>query len=194
MLSIARSHRNNEADTKEDIQHAFGEHVYRHVENVVTSLCLPWVPQLEEDIEDIRQACMLKIFQSIKAYDGSIKFTSWAWCVCRNLMIQAWRKKQRRNNTFGQLNDFSDIHSVPAAPDQSSLRHDIATATRSLAALYPKKKDLVFSILGNPDDPRYRIPCKIVISDVAKTAGVGEKTAKDFYEQKVVPFLQRQFA
>lgn len=53
-----------------------------------------------EDIEDIVQETFMKVYRSLNAFDGDMKFSTWAYQIARNTMIDAIRKKQSRPQTI----------------------------------------------------------------------------------------------
>lgn len=52
-----------------------------------------------EDIEDILQETFLKIYKSLNDFDSSLSFSTWAYHICRNTIIDAIRRKQARPKT-----------------------------------------------------------------------------------------------
>ena len=54
-----------------------------------------------EDIEDILQDVFIKIYKKINSFDDSYKFSTWAFQITRNTMIDAIRKKSVRPQEIG---------------------------------------------------------------------------------------------
>lgn len=175
-------------------QALFGQHVYLALERIVDKLCRPWVPQMDERLEDLRQSCMLKIFKNIKTYDGTKKFSTWVWIICRNELIERERYCARRRPQLSSATDFDATFLVASPKDQSMLRLDIARCIRELATEYPQKKKFVFELLGDPDCSSYHVPSTLVITEAAKASGLEYHDAYMFYKHKVVPYFKEQFA
>ena len=57
--------------------------------------------------DDVFQAVFLKIHQSRKSYDPSLLFGPWLFSVCKSVMIDSLRK---RNRTLGMLDDSHSGH------------------------------------------------------------------------------------
>ncbi len=50
----------------------------------------------KEDAEDILQEAFIKIYKNLNSFDDSLKFSTWAYQITRNCVIDAIRKKQSR--------------------------------------------------------------------------------------------------
>ncbi len=50
----------------------------------------------KEDIEDLIQEAFIKIYRGLNSFDESLKFSTWAYQITRNVVIDAIRAKQRR--------------------------------------------------------------------------------------------------
>lgn len=55
----------------------------------------------QEDIEDILQEVFIKIYRYINDYDGSFAFSTWAYRITRNHIIDEIRKKKSRPESAG---------------------------------------------------------------------------------------------
>ena len=50
----------------------------------------------KEDIEDVLQEAFIKIYRFLNSYDDSMTFSTWAYQITRNCMIDEIRKKKAR--------------------------------------------------------------------------------------------------
>jgi RNA polymerase sigma-70 factor, ECF subfamily len=50
----------------------------------------------KEDAEDILQEAFLKIYKNLNSFDDSLQFSTWAYQITRNCVIDSIRKKQVR--------------------------------------------------------------------------------------------------
>lgn len=53
----------------------------------------------DEDTEDILQETFLKIYKSLNNFDPALSFSTWAYHICRNTIIDTIRRKQARPKT-----------------------------------------------------------------------------------------------
>ena len=52
-----------------------------------------------EDGEDILQEVFLKMYRGLNSFDGDLKFSTWAYGITHNAVVDAIRKKQARPQT-----------------------------------------------------------------------------------------------
>ncbi|MDD3487417.1 MAG: RNA polymerase sigma factor [Candidatus Moranbacteria bacterium] len=55
----------------------------------------------KEDVEDILQEVFIKIFRKLNEYDEQLKFSSWAYRIAHNHVIDTFRKSNARPKTDG---------------------------------------------------------------------------------------------
>lgn len=53
----------------------------------------------DEDTGDILQETFLKIYKSLNNFDSTLSFSTWAYHICRNTIIDTIRRKQARPKT-----------------------------------------------------------------------------------------------
>lgn len=53
----------------------------------------------KEDTEDLLQEVFIKVYQKLNEYDSSLKFSSWAYRITHNHVIDHFRKMQSRPQT-----------------------------------------------------------------------------------------------
>lgn len=59
----------------------------------------------KEEIEDLLQEIFIKIYQNINEYDATLKFSSWAYRVAHNHVVDNFRKMGARPRTRGLEED-----------------------------------------------------------------------------------------
>lgn len=96
-----------------------------------------------EDIEDILQETFIKIYKNLNAFDGDLAFSTWAYHICRNTVIDAIRKKSSRPKTVGlDTEEFSHLFqdsahiSQVAALDAKEQLEKISAIIESLPLIY----------------------------------------------------------
>lgn len=59
----------------------------------------------KEDIEDILQNSFIKMYRNINDFDTSLRFSSWAYRICHNELIDWYRKQKRSPEIMVSSND-----------------------------------------------------------------------------------------
>lgn len=52
-----------------------------------------------EDVQDLLQEVFIKIYQNLNAYDASLKFSSWAYRIAHNHVVDYFRRSSARPQT-----------------------------------------------------------------------------------------------
>lgn len=68
----------------------------------------------KEDAEDIVQNSFIKMYRNINDFDPSLKFSSWAYRITHNELIDWYRKQKRRPTLVINDNEDDDIFSKVA--------------------------------------------------------------------------------
>ena len=80
----------------EDQRRTLVEHLFvRHYQRVAL-WCLRWSRDRDE-ARDLAQEIFLKIYRTLDSFEGSAKFTTWLYMVCRNHCINAGRSRWRKD-------------------------------------------------------------------------------------------------
>lgn len=74
----------------------------------------------DEDTEDILQETFLKIYKSLNSFDATLSFSTWAYHICRNTIIDTIRRKQARPKTV-YIDEADAVHLFRDATD--TVRH-----------------------------------------------------------------------
>lgn len=93
---------------------AFEEIIYRNSRYI-----LSWIIQKTTDqqlIDDVHQMTMIKCWRNLKRFKGDSAFKTWACTIARNLIIDNYRKRQRRKECYiedgidkiNYLNNFTE--------------------------------------------------------------------------------------
>lgn len=95
----------------------------------------------DEDIEDILQETFIKIYRNLNAFDGGLTFSTWAYHICRNTVIDAIRKKSSRPKTVGLDTEefahlFQDSVHIPQTLDAKEQLKKITAIIESLPLIY----------------------------------------------------------
>jgi RNA polymerase sigma-70 factor (ECF subfamily) len=87
----------NDPDVFGELVSRYQDRLFRYVRRI------SYFPS--EDIEDIVQETFIKVYRSLNAFDGDLKFSTWVYQIARNTMIDAIRKKQSRPQTVSFEDD-----------------------------------------------------------------------------------------
>ncbi len=66
----------------------------------------------KEDAEDIVQNSFIKMYRNINDFDTSLSFSSWAYRICHNEMIDWYRKKKSRPQLYISHTDENIFDSI----------------------------------------------------------------------------------
>lgn len=101
----------------------------------------------KQDIEDILQDVFIKIYLNLRAFDTSLKFSSWAYRICHNEVITSYRKKSIRPQINFEdyeeenlINIFKEDTDIEAEYHRSEVRKHIKD---SIDVLSEKYKDVI---------------------------------------------------
>lgn len=143
-----------------------------------------------EDVIDIVQEVFISVYQNIKSFDGSQKFSPWIYRIAHNAFVNGIKKKS--HNPFVML-DFDALlsHTVSEDPlrgerEQEEMQKMIEVGLDQISAKY--KEVLILYYLEE-------MPYK-EIADILQvpsgTVGIRLKRAKDalrkVYEQMQIPY------
>lgn len=100
-----------------------------------------------QDIQDILQNTFLKIYRNINDFDPSLPFSSWAYRIARNEMIDWYRKDRRTPHLSLEASDallarIVSTEDIAAAAMEGQSRERVRAAVRSLAPAYRELAEL----------------------------------------------------
>lgn len=183
--------------------------LYGSIRNMVYQLSSRYSVTCQDDVDDLAQDCMYRILTQLWRYNPrQAKFTTWTWYVCRSVLNKKYQSGKRNRSVIvneGHLtNDEGEsmLENMPERPIEGVQSHEcpgimaaeIVDAVRDLATRYPKHKQLIFEMFGNPDSDDFALPSYVSVSDAAKAVGMEYGRARVFYSTVVRPFFQKQFA
>lgn len=97
-ISFATASDNELVEFSKTNPDAFGELVRRYQDRLFR-----YVRRISyfgnEDGEDIVQEAFLKMYRGLNSFDGALKFSTWAYGITHNAVIDAIRRKQSRPQT-----------------------------------------------------------------------------------------------
>jgi RNA polymerase sigma-70 factor (ECF subfamily) len=102
------------------------------------------------DAEDVLQEAFIKIYQNLRGFDTQLKFSSWAYRITRNEVINDFRKrKTRRLFYFSNLTDdllfnLSVEDGMPDKIDLKQKKEELIKALNSLDEKYREVLELKF--------------------------------------------------
>jgi RNA polymerase sigma-70 factor (ECF subfamily) len=121
---------------------AFGELIERY-----SAMLLRYVMRrshaTKEDAEDVVQNSFIKMYRNINDFDPSLKFSSWAYRICHNELIDWYRKQKSRPQLIIQDKDEDIFSSI--AGDMNIEKEAIQKET----------KREIEKVIGNLD-PKYQ--------------------------------------
>lgn len=94
----------------------------------------------QEDIEDLLQEVFIKIYQKINEYDEDLKFSSWAYRVAHNHVVDHFRKISSRPRTNALSDEeWGRIISASVHIEKEVMDKDCAEKIRNAIADLPIK-------------------------------------------------------
>lgn len=137
----------------------------------------------KEQAEDILQDAFIKVWQNLKGYDPSLKFSSWLYRIVHNETVSNWRKScSFQKNKKAQLNENLRYESVENLRSIFDLDHTEQQVHELLDCLSLNYKTVLY--LKYFKDMSYR-----EISDVLKipegTVAVQLNRAKKQFEKLI---------
>jgi len=126
-----------------------------------------------EDAKDVLQEVLLKIYQKLKLFKNTAKFTSWLYRMTINTSIDLLRKRKRRFNLGGRYKRDKEVDtSLREEADSRDKKHAVGEA---LAAL-PSRQRSVF-ILRHYQGLR--------IKEISKILGCSQSTTKTHLKRAI---------
>jgi len=124
----------------------FGELIKRY-ETVLLRYVMRRSKATKEDAEDIVQSSFIKMYRNINDFDTTLSFSSWAYRITHNELID-WYRKQKRNPQFVSSADDEDIF-ASIAGDINIEKEAIQTETKKeigdiIKKLDPKYQEIIF--------------------------------------------------
>ncbi len=102
-----------------------------------------------EDRKDILQNIFIKIYKNINDFDPDLSFSSWAYRIARNEMIDWYRREKRRPHLSlegdeGVMQTLASELGADIAAQKAELRHAIEKAVQTLPEKYQDIVELRF--------------------------------------------------
>jgi RNA polymerase sigma factor (sigma-70 family) len=187
--------RNGESTPHPALRH-FERALHESTDRMVLMIASKYAVNSSDQKDDLAQDCFSRIWAKLDKYDeGRAKFTTWAWHLCSNLLKRKYRNQQKLKSRES-VEPFDEIERKAVAVEdcqhKSILSAEFAGAVRELGIRYPKWRDFVYELLGNPDCGI--VADKIRLSRAASITGVEKEKAKYFFKRIVQPFLSARFS
>ncbi|MBT4209381.1 MAG: RNA polymerase sigma factor [Candidatus Komeilibacteria bacterium] len=137
----------------------------------------------KEDTEDLLQEVFIKIYQNINNFDKDLKFSSWAYRITHNEVIDNYRKKQSRPQemTFDAENILNNIISefnISKELDHKYLQANISQVLNSLDLKY--REVLVLKFL---EEKEYKEISDILKKPMGTVATLISRAKKQFLQK-----------
>lgn len=125
LIAEARAAR-NPADRNAIVEQLFERHYRR-----VALWCLRWTRN-RDDAQDLAQEIFLKVYRNLDSFQGSSKFTTWLFTVCRNHCINS--ATTARSRECAELDEIltATLPSVEPDPEQQLFTRRHWAAAREL--------------------------------------------------------------
>jgi RNA polymerase sigma-70 factor (ECF subfamily) len=166
----------------------FGELIKRYEETLLRYV-MRRSHTTKEDAEDIVQNSFIKMYRNLNDFDASLRFSSWAYRITHNELID-WYRKQKSKPQFVVSSDDEDIF-ANIAGDMNIEKEAIEDETKKeivavIKTLDPKYQEII--TLRFFEDKSYE-----EISDILEippgTVAIRLSRAKKILEEKLKVFL-----
>ncbi len=144
----------------------------------------------QDDREDLLQEIFLAVYQNLRSYKPSIKFSSWIYRIAHNKTVSWWRKHKK------ELSDISveeHIDFVTTLFNENNIEQDIERSHLVAATKYSleniKEQYRQILILGFWEEKSYKEIADIMRSSVG-TVGTRMKRAKKQFISKFKEYEQ----
>ena len=144
---------------------AFEELVRKHERLVGT--CVYSIVGNSEDVLDVSQEVFLKVYRSLKSFNGDSEFSTWLYRIAKNTALDFVRKRKTASvslDSSGEEGEGFDVpdESISASPEKTALKnekHEILY--KAIDALSDEHREII--ILRDLNDYSYE-----EISDILK--------------------------
>lgn len=179
----------------------FPNALYENMNRLVHKIAHKYKGTIQEQEDELAQNCFYHLWKRLGKFDSTRgKFTTFAWWACSNHMKSCYGVRKLEKEHFVSVHEDSEnqegseitceFNRYTHASD-SMLRYEIADTIRELITMYPLKKELTISILGNPTDFENRkFKDEIKLNQIV---GFSRKEKEKFYHKTIVPFFKTRF-
>jgi RNA polymerase sigma-70 factor (ECF subfamily) len=125
----------------------------------------------EDDAEDVVQESFIRIWNHLKVFDPSMKFTTWMYKIVVNLCYDKAKSNKRRIRVFSRLNNNSLKEDCIDSTDmeQELMNKEIAVLIKSIADGLSEKQRMIFLLRDFQD---------LTIQEVVDITGMSESGIK----------------
>jgi RNA polymerase sigma-70 factor (ECF subfamily) len=125
----------------------------------------------EDDAEDVVQESFIRIWNHLKVFDPSMKFTTWMYKIVVNLCYDKAKSNKRRIRVFSRLNNNSFKEDCIDSTDmeQELMNKEIAVLIKSIADGLSEKQRMIFLLRDFQD---------LTIQEVVDITGMSESGIK----------------
>jgi len=125
----------------------------------------------EDDAEDVVQESFIRIWNHLKVFDPSMKFTTWMYKIVVNLCYDKAKSNKRRIRVFSRLNNnsFKEDCIDSADMEQELMNKEIAVLIKSIADGLSEKQRMIFLLRDFQD---------LTIQEVVDITGMSESGIK----------------
>lgn len=171
----------------------FSAALHESIDKMVGMLASKYSITCIDQEHDLRQECWKRIWSKLDTFDANkAKFTTWAWRVCSSVLSREYRRSQKHKERLTHQPD-ENIERNPSEDTHydTILAMEFSDAVRELSQKYPKWREFLYALLGNPDTGF--VPGKLCVAHAATASGMGRGGSMKFYHEKVQPFLTERF-
>lgn len=144
---------------------AFEELVRKHERLVGT--CVYSIVGNSEDVLDVSQEVFLKVYRSLKSFNGDSEFSTWLYRIAKNTALDFVRKRKTASvslDSSGEEGEGFDVpdESISASPEKTALKNEkYKILYKAIDALSDEHREII--ILRDLNDYSYE-----EISDILK--------------------------
>jgi len=153
-----------------------------------------------DEVEDLVSETQTKFISSLSKYDCSkgSKITTWAWRVSSNYLDTRYRKqngKRKADVVFGEEDVFTAVkdNSFCVPFNYGVVTNDMVECVRKILSKYPERRDLIISVLFNPDDKNPIIPQVVDLQQISEDFGFSVDSVEFLINEAIKPIMARYF-
>ncbi len=136
-----------------------------------------------DEVEDVVQASFIKIYLNLNAFDGKLKFSSWAYRIVHNEAIDEMRRQKRRQATNISELDIPDETSLAQELDIKFEKEKIVHVLSEIKEDY--REVLILRFFEHKEYKEISDILKKPIGSVCTMVARAKKIFKDKYEKYV---------
>ena len=137
-----------------------------------------------EEADDVLQEAFLKIWKNLNKFDGSLKFSSWAYRIVHNTTVSEWKKSKSYGKDQQIKIDDELFGNLPSGIDlaREFQRKDSDKEIRKILNALPEKYSAVL-VLKFLEEKNYREISDILKKPPGTIATLIHRAKKEFREE-----------